>query len=307
MRCFISATILVLSLSYTQCVFDLIEHDQCSSDFTGDSGVCVLASSCDEFKTQRNKLKICSFRGKIPLVCCPENNLVKIGDISIKRISARKCDEYIQLVSNISFTRVKKSLNGGEAAFVGGTKAFINEFPHMSAIGWKRSSNMIDWMCGGSLISEKFVLSAAHCATLGRKRPDVIRIGDQDLNVNEFGINPQEVNIGNIIVHPEYKHPLKYHDLALFELSVPVIFRKDVYPACLYQSRKDPIHQVEAMGYGHTSFGGQQSNSLLKGYLNIVDNEQCNRSYEDDKLELPNGITQQQICAWDPEGKRDTW
>ena len=93
----------------------------------------------------------------------------------------------------------------------------------MSAIGWNRSNNKTDWLCGGSLISEKFVLSAAHCASLGGKAPDVVRIGDQDLNVNERGIFPQEVTIGNIVVHPEYKHPIKYHDIALFELSVSVL------------------------------------------------------------------------------------
>ncbi|XP_070507431.1 serine protease snake-like [Chironomus tepperi] len=298
MRSFTFVTILVLSVNYTKCVYDLKEYDRCSSDFTGDSGICVLASSCNEFKTQRNKLKICAFNGKIPLVCCPTTNVLKIGDISIKRISARKCDEYIQ--------QTPPPDNVFTPTVVGGTKANINEFPHMSAIGWKRSNNMIDWMCGGSLISEKFVLSAAHCASLGRKRPDVVRIGDVDLNVNEIESNPQEVAIGNVIVHPEYKHPIKYHDLALFELSVPVIFSKGVHPACLYQSNEHPSTYLEVLGYGQISFGGPQSNILLKGHLNTVDNDQCNRSYEDDSLELPYGITQQQLCAWDSDGKRDT-
>ena len=93
----------------------------------------------------------------------------------------------------------------------------------MTAIGWKRNNDKIDWLCGGSLISEKFVLSAAHCASLGGRAPDVVRIGDQDLLVNEPGISPQEIDIKNIFVHPQYKHTLKYHDLALFELSVPVL------------------------------------------------------------------------------------
>lgn len=92
MKSFICITIFILSLSFAQSVFDLIENDQCSSKFTGDNGVCVEANKCKEFKTQRNNLKICSFRGKIPLVCCPAtdvSDLVKSGDFSVKRISAR--------------------------------------------------------------------------------------------------------------------------------------------------------------------------------------------------------------------------
>ena len=61
------------------------------------------------------------------------------------------------------------------------------------------------------------------------------------------------------------------------------------------------------MGYGQTSFGGPQSNALLKGDLTLVRNTQCREAYENDETDLTQGITQQQMCAWDPNGNRDTW
>lgn len=80
-----------------------------------------------------------------------------------------------------------------------------------------------------------------------------------------------------------------------------------VHPACLHQANDDFSNQIfTAMGWGQTSFGGKASNTLMKGDLNIVTKGECNKNYEDEQ-ELPEGITDAQICAWDPNGKKDTW
>lgn len=88
----------------------------------------------------------------------------------------------------------------------------------MSAVGWLELDKIV-WRCGGSLISEKFVLSAAHCVSTIKAKPDVIRIGDQDLSDDDDGASPQEFNIKNIIIHPNYRRRSKYHDIVLFELD----------------------------------------------------------------------------------------
>ena len=155
-------------------------------------------------------------KGLVPLVSYDIFSFIQIINFLLI-----ECEEMIE---HKSFTLpVQASLESTTPSFfVGGSKATFNEFPHMSAIGLKGLNNQYDWLCGGSLISEKFVLSAAHCASVGGKKPDVIRIGDRNLVSNEAGMSPQEYGIKNVVVHPQYKSNLKYHDLALFELDADV-------------------------------------------------------------------------------------
>jgi secreted trypsin-like serine protease len=46
---------------------------------------------------------------------------------------------------------------------VGGLKASDKEFPHMAGIFYKDFNDEMVFGCGGSLISERFVLTSAHC------------------------------------------------------------------------------------------------------------------------------------------------
>lgn len=88
----------------------------------------------------------------------------------------------------------------------------------MSAFGWS-GKNEILWQCGGSLINEKFVISASHCTLVDSTKPDVIRIGHIDLIcLNDYG-TPNNFKIKKIFTHPNYQSDFKYHDIALFELE----------------------------------------------------------------------------------------
>lgn len=68
-----------------------------------------------------------------------------------------ECQEYSKKVYSMD------KVNCGHTAvqfIVGGQEAAEGEFPHMALIGYELSKSDYDYVCGGSLVSENFVLSA---------------------------------------------------------------------------------------------------------------------------------------------------
>ena len=55
----------------------------------------------------------------------------------------------------------------------------INEFPHMVAIGYnsEKDNTSCVFLCSGSLISAKFVLTAARCLKITNQVPRIVRLG----------------------------------------------------------------------------------------------------------------------------------
>ena len=110
------------------------------------------------------------------------------------------------------------------------------EFPHMAAIGWRLENGNI-FICGGSLISERFVLTVAHCGKDSRGRPP--NFGEQNLKIREAEMSEIDVEIAEFIPHKKFNYNFGYYDIAVIKLSRSVEFNKFVKPACLSQ----PLNQ----------------------------------------------------------------
>ncbi|XP_017781179.1 PREDICTED: serine protease snake-like, partial [Nicrophorus vespilloides] len=189
---------------------DLEWGDDCVLE-NGSKGVCIEALKCHQaYRSIKlgigNKPKLCEYKGKDTTVCCDDENVTEIAGFR----SVQACKKWGPILYEPD-----KILGGG------GEPSSTAEFPHMAALGYDDTEhNETYWGCGGSLISLKFVLTAAHCRNSIAFGPvKYVRLGDLNLKTTDDEADPQDFLVTKTYKHPLYKRPIKYHDIALIVID----------------------------------------------------------------------------------------
>jgi len=187
-------------------------------------------------------------------------------------------------------------LNGMDA--VNGKWLWIALFGRRAADG-----SLGDWFCGGTLISARYVLTAAHCLRPGQEGSVDVRLGDLRLS-NPTDTDHQDRGVAEIIRHPDYRG--KQNDIALVRLDRPAELNTAVRPLCLPQQDQLVATEtfVEMAGWGRVGFDGQQPDVLQQVSLVVTDPETCEQAFRNApqfEQNFPGGFNNSKVCA----GSRD--
>lgn len=161
----------------------------------------------------------------------------------------------------ISYASITPRIVGGQAAKKGA-------FPFMTHL-----SNREEVVrCGGTLISPRVVLTAAHCR---ETILDAARIGLHDsTHLYDSGVEERSILIEK--VHPLYDNTTLESDMMLLLLDQPVF---DHEPVALFPGGPDfvPGQELWALGWGVTS-KDKIADELQMVQLEFIANEQCRRA-----------------------------
>nr|AAI55073.1 Zgc:171509 protein [Danio rerio] len=146
-------------------------------------------------------------------------------------------------------------------------------------------------LCGGSLIHESWVVSAAHC----KSSSIIVHLGKHDLFVVED--TAQEIQAEKVISHPKYNNREHNNDIMLIKLKEPAVINNNVKPVPLPTNCSHAGEQCLVSGWGVT--GDSISSTLQCLELPILSKADCKSAYG-------GVITKKMFCAGFMDGGKDS-
>jgi len=180
---------------------------------------------------------------------------------------------------------------------VNGEEAKAHSYPWIIAM----MTGSGDYYCGGSIISDQWILTAAHCVHGEPNNPAkdmYVRVGDHDMTDKGDAPKADTFQVDYYVHHAKYDEKSTNNDIALLKLKQKIDFNKysgTVTPVCLPDlPRKYYGELVTVSGWGLLNDGGNAAKKLQEVDLEIIWMKECREDFHYKK----NWITSKMMCTF---------
>ncbi|XP_044745406.1 CLIP domain-containing serine protease 14D-like [Coccinella septempunctata] len=244
---------------------------------------CVLRNRIDNLS--------CGYQGS-GLVCCP-NIPYDLNRINNDRSYARG--------------NTVDGVRCGLSQVLGESYNGIGAYPWVARIGFKSTlTGEIKYPCSGSIINNRIILTAAHCALAKAENYKLfnVRVGEYSTKTeidcgSEFcGLPVQDMSISHVVVHPGYDKRTFKDNVALIVLRNKINYTVTAQPICLPDSWSSTNNNGILVGWGKTAIQTETPDYQQVLRLPIISINKCYTVYG---KTLP--VTDDQLCAGGEYGK----
>ena len=175
-----------------------------------------------------------------------------------------------------------------------GDEARITEFPYLVSI--QRNGGHV---CGGSLLSERWILSAARCLENRPYNELTAQYGTSEIDTRVTGVNKARISRG--VTHENFNYSLLLNDISLLESETPMItgfhgaFAKLAPEGSQFRKGTKAVHT----GWGFIQ-PNQSTRNLQKANLRMWIAEECMAAQTQVRLNTICAAAESVMCAGDP-------